>query len=288
VADDNTSDLVILFSLDPPVVSGFAVSLESQSLTGFAECSGSPCCIPSALSYHRIVWDATATPVTGFGAYELQRMDAVQTEWQTIMLATSPSVTGFSDYEARVGVLSSYRIREVYPLDFYGAWSVTGTGTITEPGVTMPSCGTSKRGVLIFTTNEVQDGSSNLAYAMTWEGNVEESFSFVEANNVVVSEFFDRNYSVAFHGAERGGESFSRQLLLANAAVSQPRLANMHSLRDLAWEDLPYVCVRDDIGDRWLATVIVPNGTVRRNRRLYNADVTIIEVTDTASPVALS
>lgn len=222
-------------------------------------------------------------PLT-FGSYELQRLDPI-TEWQTIMQVTRPELTTFNDYEARVGVLSSYRIRVVNALDFTGPWSVTGTGTVTAPGVTMPTCGASKRGVLIFTSNESQTGDHNLAYAMTWQGEPVEDFELIEAGSVQFIQQFDRDFQVMFHGSERGGEAFTRTLLLANAAVALPRLGNVHSLRDMAWADLNYVCVRDDIGDRWLAGVVVPSSTTRRNRRLYNAEITVVEVTDTPTPV---
>jgi hypothetical protein len=241
----------------------------------------------SAVTGHRLRFDnfSASPPRSWFGYYELQRTDTVEDEWKTIMKATDPGTASFNDYEARVGVESSYRIRAVNALRFEGLWSDEVDITLPEPGVTLPACGTDKRGVLIFTTNEVQDGSSNLAYAMVWEGSVSEDFSFIEANSVQVLPMFDRDYQVAFHGTERGGEAFTRTMLLANAAVAEPRLANAHSLRDLAWADLPYVCVRDDIGDRWLAAVIVPGLNARRNRRLYNASLTVIEVSDTPSPV---
>jgi hypothetical protein len=283
--DDPSADAVLIFSQDPAMITGVVISLLSQAVTGFVECTRGPCCIPTAIQYNRVVWSPSTLPATGFGAYELQRRDPVEAVWETIMMATNIAVTGFNDYEARVGVISSYQIRQTNVLDFAGAWSVTGTSTVTEPGVTLPSCGTTKRGVLIFTSNEMQDGSRNLAYVMTWDDTVVEDFEFLEAGTVDIQRHHDRDFQVAFHGSERGGEQFSRRLLLANAAVALPRLGNMHSLRDLAWDDLPYVCVRDDIGDRWLSTIIVPHGDVRRRRRLYNADVTIIEVTDTPSPV---
>ncbi len=53
----------------------------------------------------------------------------------------------------------------------------------------------------------------------------------------------------------------------------------------MAWADVPYIAVRDELGNRWYATVLVPNGNVRRNRTLYFAQVDIIETTDTATPV---
>lgn len=257
------------------------VSLTTGNFGGFLFSNG------SAVTTHVATFDnlKITTPNYQFGSYELQRNDPVTNQWQTIMLATSPIVTGFSDYEARVGVTSSYQIRQMNMLDFAGPWSVTGTATISEPGVTMPSCGTNKRGILIFTSNESQVGAYNLAYAMTWTDSPSEDFQFVEAGTIEFTQQFDRDFQVAFHGSERGGEVFSRTLLLANAAVPLPRLGDVHALRDMAWADLSYVCVRDDIGDRWFAAVIVPQSMVKRKRRLYNAPITVVEVTDTASPV---
>jgi len=43
--------------------------------------------------------------------------------------------------------------------------------------------------------------------------------------------------------------------------------------------------VRDEDGNRWFTTVLVPSGRVLRDRRLYMAPVEIIEVTDTPSEV---
>jgi hypothetical protein len=217
-------------------------------------------------------------------AFELQRRDTL-TDWQTIMLSTAANVLLFRDYEARVGVQSDYRVRTNNGLDFNGQWSSTVSSTLTAPGVTMPSCGTNKRGILIFTSNASQAGLYNLAYVPTWDEFPVEDFSFPEAGGVNITQQYGRDFQVGFHGTERGGEAFSRRLLIANAAVAVPRLAGVHSIRDMAWADLPYVCVRDDLGDRWFAAVIVGDDQVRRNRRLYNVDVSIVETTATAYPV---
>jgi hypothetical protein len=53
----------------------------------------------------------------------------------------------------------------------------------------------------------------------------------------------------------------------------------------MAWANTSYICVRDEDGNRWFATVIVPSGRVLRDRRLYLAPVDIIEVTATPSEV---
>jgi len=219
-----------------------------------------------------------------FGHYELQRMDTVDGEWQTIMKATNPATTGFSDYESRVGILSSYRIRGVDIYDFPGPWSSTVTLTLSTPGVTI---GCDDGHLLIFTSNEEQDGSLNLAYSSVWEQaqTVEETFSFPESQFVQLQAMYNRDFFTAFRPTERGGEQFRRTVLVQAAAISPETLADFTGLRDMAWANTSYICVRDEDGNRWFATVIVPSGRVLRDRRLYLAPVDIIEVTATPSEV---
>lgn len=222
-----------------------------------------------------------ATPI-GWGSYELQRMDPY-TDWQTIMLATSPGVDSFLDYEARIGLESIYRIRAVDLYEFNGTWSSEVTITSTAPGV---SGGCVADGhVLVFSSNERQDGTSNLAYASTWEGQVSEDFTFIEAGFTQLQAMYNKDFFTAFRPLERGGERFQRTVLVQAAAIDPLTLADFTSLRDMAWADTSYVCVRDEDGNRWFATVLVPAGKVRLNRTIYTAQVDIIEVTDTASPV---
>ena len=228
--------------------------------------------------------DFVATNVASYDThYELQRQDDVDTTWQTIMVSNGGCVVSFKDYEARVGIASRYRIRRVNSLDFPGQWSSTVTSTLTSPGVNGIGDGNS---VLIFTTNEVQNGTSNLAYVMVWDSSIEEEFAFGEADTVQLQSMYQRDFNIAFRPTERGGERFSRMLLVNNAAVSTDRIRDgFRSLRDLAWDDVSYVCVRNELGDRWFTAIIVPGGVIRRDRQLYLARVDIIEVTDTPSQV---
>lgn len=221
---------------------------------------------------------------SNFGYYELQRQDPVDTTWMTIMKVTSPAVSGFSDFEARVGLLASYRMRGVNVLEFAGPWSTTFSTTIPEPGV-LGTAITADANVLIFTTNELQNGSANLAYAMAWEGSVSEDFSFPEASFVALQSMYNKDFFTAFRPRERGGERFSRTILVQAAAIAAPTLADFTSLRDMAWEAVNYICVRDQEGNRWFATVLVPSGKVRHFRRIYMAEIEVIEVTDTPTPV---
>jgi hypothetical protein len=221
-------------------------------------------------------------PSYWFGYYELQRSDNI-TEWQTIMKATNPAVSGFSDYEARIGTTSDYRIRGVDVYGFYGPWSSTVSISILSPGVS-GSC-LDQAHIMTFTTNEHQSGYSNLAYSNAWEDTVSEDFGFAEAGFTQLQPMYNRDFFTAFRPTERGGEQFTRSVLVQAAAIAPETLGDFQSLRDMAWTQVSYICVRDEDGNRWFASVSVPNGVVRNRRRLYMATVQIVEVTDTPSPV---
>lgn len=232
--------------------------------------------------------DFLSLPVSMLGSsYELQRMDPVDS-WQTIMSATDLCTQSFNDYESRVGLINQYRIRTVNQYNFAGTWTTPVSGMLSSPGVSGAPCIGTTGGVLIFTSNASQEGLYNLAYVPVWNAGATptEEFGFPEAGTVTFGRMYNRNNQVAFKPLERGGEVFSRTLLVQAAAVSPPRLANVVSLRDMAWADLPYVCVRNDIGDRWFASVQVPDDRVQRSRTLYYASVLVTKVTDTPEPVS--
>lgn len=227
-----------------------------------------------------------ASPLYLAGAkYEIQRMDTVETEWKTIMLTENLSIQSFNDYEARVGIVTSYRVRSVDAYGFYGPWSSEVTATVPEPGVTI---GCEGGHLLIFTSNEEQDGSLNLAYSSVWESGrtVEEPFVFPEARFVTLQAMYNRDYFTAFRTTERGGEQFARTVLVQAAAIAPETLGDFTDLRDMAWADVSYICVRDEEGNRWFATILVPGGRVVHNRNLYLAPIEIVEVTDTPTQVS--
>lgn len=221
----------------------------------------------------------TGISTLGVAGLELQRWDYLQPDFETIMLSTDYTTIGFNDFEARVGVPSVYRIRALNIYNFAGAWSTPVTGAIPTPGVT-GGC-SDQTGALIFTSNADQTGASNAAYVMQWESDPAETFDLPEAEQVVFQAMYGRDGVVAFHGTERGLEAFSRVLLIHAAAIDPIRLADVKTLRDLAWADLPYICVRDDIADRWFANVQVPTVNARFNRTSYLARVDIRELTRT-------
>lgn len=281
--DDVTSDAMLLFSQDPPTPSGFSVTAGQQDLsTVDSECVNyTPGCLPNTLYFNQLNW----APVTGSYSYEIQRYDVVDGDFTTIMLASSAAVTGFSDYEARVGLPSVYRIRTVNLYDFAGLWSTQVTGTVPSPGVAGADTA-----LMLFTTNARQDGSSNLAYSAAWEsGRPSEDYAWPEAGTVVLQDMFDKDYPTAFRPLERGGERFARQILVNAAGIPPATLARgFENLRNMAWDTVPYICVRNEDGERWYATVVVPGGNVRRMVALGRLCMAAVQVVETsATPYAV-
>jgi hypothetical protein len=230
--------------------------------------------------------DFLAQPYNTLGStYQLERMDALDSTWRVIMKATNLTVLFFNDYEARVGILSSYRIRLLDQYEFEGTYSSTVTGTITEPGVAGSMVGANDEHIMIFTSNERQTGAINLAYSNAWSGEVTEPFNFPESGFTQLQAMYGKDFYTAFRPLERGGEQFSRSVLVQAAAIAAPSLPDFTSLRDMAWDTVSYICVRDGEGNRWFANVQVPNGNVTNRRKLYIASITVTEVTDVPSQV---
>jgi hypothetical protein len=232
-----------------------------------------------------VLFDNFSVSLATIQYVELQRSDTVDPTWYPIMRNTLQSATGFADYEARIGILTSYRVRLVNVLGFVGSWSATVTSTITAPGVIGRRVDNS---VLVFTSNYAQSGIYNLAYAESWDGTPSEDFTFPESGRSRLQWLYGRDFMAAYRPTERGGEQFSRGILIQNAAIaSGPVLrAAAQSLRDMGWADLPYVCVRNELGDRWFANVVVPSIRIQRNRSLQVAQVAVTEIT--ATPYAVN
>ena len=226
--------------------------------------------------------DITITPVVpGFGGVELQRSDDLEPTWQTILRTSSPMLGTFDDYEARVGVTSRYQIRGVDRFGCPGDWSTVITSTLPTPGVTGSRA---EHGVLLFTSNSRQDGTAALAYTTVFDRDLSREITFPEADTVTTQRMFGRDYQIAFHGTERGGQRWTRTLLI-QPNTSGSTWSRLEELRDLAWADLPYLCVRDENGNRWLTAVTVPSAALRGRRDLLLAQIQIAEVTATPYPV---
>ena len=284
---DPQTDAVLMLCQSPKTVTGVTLGTGSLALTGVvADCGVTPRSIPSAVTYNLMSWSNPGITGSGFSYYEIQRQDVYDTTWQTIAKLSTQATVSFRDYEARIGVQSSYRIRVVNILGFAGGWSATVSGTIAAPGVTGTKVDS---GTLVFTSNTNQAGVYTLAYVEALGGTPTEAVTFPESGRLKLQWMYGHDDQTAFHPTERGGEQFTRALLVQNAAVTGPVVQRgFQSLRDMAWAGLPYVCVRNEIGDRWYANVSVPSGSFstrfNQARALQLAQIQVTEVS--TSPFA--
>lgn len=289
--DDLSSDMSVMLIQALEVPGNLAVETAVQPLTVLDEYCGVPVeAIPTGITYHQITWDpVNDLAVAGFLHYELQRRDTTMDAdvWETVATVTTVGTTYADDYEARVGVVVSYRVRQVHEEGYTSAWSTTVTSTITSPGVTGAGVDSS---VLILTSNHNPAG--NLAYVQLWTGTggiPSQDFTYTEAGQTTYQEMYNRDYQVAFRPLERGGVEFTRTLLINAAGVPSRTLdKGTTALRDLAWDTVPYVAVRDENHNRWLCSLEVPSSATRdipSAGHLVIAPVQFVEVTGTPAPV---
>ncbi len=287
---DYTADLTVMLVQDMPVPADLVAGTAIQPLSLVDESCDVPVAgIPTGIRYITLTWDTDNSPaVAGFAWYEVQRRDTTMDAdvWETVATITQVSQGEVADYEARIGVVSSYRVRFVHVDGYTSDWSNTATATVLAPGVTGTTVSAS---VLVLTSNHNPD--SNVAHVMTWDGSgvPAQEFAFPEGGQTVLQPMYQRDYRVAFRPLERAGVEFTRTFLVNSLGVPPQTLSDGFSgLRDLAWDDLPYVCVRDEQANRWLTAVSVPSGTVRdipNAGHLMLAQVSFAEVTATPAPI---
>lgn len=270
-----TADATFYFMQLPPAVSGVGAFVATNPLTGVGLDCGSPAaCIPTGMSFVALSWSSISTTSPSasgtFGAYEVQRQDDADATWQTIARFPDIARTSMFDVEPRVGMASRYRIRMINIYDLPGPFSPTVTANI--PAVA--------EGLWLFTSNHMVNSAFAAPEVAPQAPNFQPSFP--EGSSVTLQEMYGRDFVTSFHGTERGGERFGLTLLANQGAVSLPQLDTLFTtFRDLAWDDVPYVCVRYAEGDRWFANVQLPDGTVRRRSGGRQVQLVAVRVAET-------
>lgn len=265
---------VTLMTVPPPVtgvalLEGVTTAHHAEICAGPESCQG---CTDQGAPFIQLQWDMTSDALSV--EYEIQRSDEFDTVFRTVAVAAGRDTLYWNDYEARIGVQSSYRLRSRRGDGIVGDWSTTESMRLEANQV-----------ALTFTSN----AATGLActYFEIWENDeVTREFVFQEYDDVSFRPIYNRERQVAFHPIERKGVTFDRSVLLnAVCSVTAPTTRTFNPLRIISWAPIPYVCVRDGEGNRWFAAVQVPTGTnVRPGERWY-ADVRITEVS--AVPAAI-
>jgi len=247
-----------------------------------------------------LTWTATSIPSDeggGFLRYEIERNGNVDLmlgpdpdSWEVIAKITDQSCESATDRECRLNCTNAYRIRVVRVDLAFSEWS-------DEEEVTPAMTGDG----YVFTSNVAPDHR-------LWYGVADQlDYRFVERATLV--ESYQRNFRTRYLDLEDGGDELFGRLLInieTNAAcadllrddpncplttvgrrVFQPLLELVGNKRTESGQKLtlPYVCVRDRWGNRWLGSVAIPDGRlVQAGGRLYTTAFTVFEVTDVPNP----
>lgn len=221
-----------------------------------------------------VAWDATALGGT-FLRYEVQRQDRAGGVWYLVATVIAESVDAWDDLEAAGEREAWYRVRVVRGDRTAGPWSAAASAVTPAP-----CCG------YTFTSNVAPD-LSIWADDRSSDG-VRDTDT---PQNVEVVQFDNRKFQVGFHELEDRGERFKRRLVVAvrggadgTQPAAEPGREVFNPLRAITRPSqgagLPYVCVRDESGNRWFATVLTPSTAVHTGHGTYQADAEVVEVTD--------
>lgn len=263
-----SSDLQVTLATVPPAVTGFGVAVGVTTAHHADTCVGQTCtqggCADEGAPFNQLTWSA-ADSTTLF--YEVQRNDELDPVFRTVALVRGRFNTRWSDYEARIGVRSCYRVRSMHPDDIAGDWS-------------SEVCSTPPQGIVALTFTSNAATGLSLTYPEVWNGSpITRSWAFQEYDDMEFHKIHGRDGQAMFHRIERTGVTFSRTLLLnAICSVNPPTMGMFSPVRALSWAAIPYVCVRDGEGNRWFAAIQVPTGTNIRSGEQWYIDVTITEL----------
>lgn len=264
------SDLQVALAEVPAAVTGVGIAAGSLETHRADVCQGSVCqgCGEPANIFSAVTWSPSPSGSPDVAGYEIDRMDDV-TPWERVATVWGRLTDRWEDMEARLGVTTLYRVRAVRTDEVTGDWSEPTSIVLPDDQVSLSLTSNAATGM-------------GVIYPEVWAGaQAERNFQFLEAGDVTYTSMYGRHKQVAFRPMERKGDRFTRTLLLnAFCAVELPSRARFSPLQDLAWAPIPYVCVRDGEGNRWYASVEVPEGDIVYPDVRMFAEIVVVEVAD--------
>lgn len=205
------------------------------------------CCI-ATLGVIDLTWDATALG-GAFGRYEIERSEDAGATWEPIYWITTEATTSISDFEARRGVATRYRIRVIRNDAATSVYATSSDATKTVP---------SDDHVLYLVSNF--DPAYNIAY----DYEPVKGYDFPTDAEIVTVPIHGRDKQLGFIPTEDRGVIARYTILVALDDRTAPGGGQGFNaftpLIDIATAPLPYVCVLDHYGNRQYALLRVPHG----------------------------
>lgn len=223
---------------------------------------------------YKVQLDWTLPNLNGgvFVATHIERADDSQ-GWREIARISNPAVTTFTDGEARANVPAEWRMR--VEVD-------SGFSPYCDPTVNVVphACG------LSFTSNE--DPSLDIQ-RQDIVGDTGRTWDWPELPKAEVWALHSRDKTVRFRPIEDRGDAFDFQLQVwgqNGQPVNGGRQAG-EIIRRLLRANVTYICVRDEHGTRWFASLEArsPAFQDKEPEGLYLANLSLIEVASVPSVV---
>lgn len=268
VPGDPEDDAVVLLGLGIDGPTNLSVEGAAQSFA-YAD----PCGIEE-VPYAHLEWDASSAGAD-FARYRVQRRDSIDDQWADVAYLTSESIAELSDVEARLGMESEWRLRSEGPDGQTSLWTDIEALTLATVG-----CG--------YTFTAMALPLQSVGYVDVYDQAAERGYDFPDADEALVRTFAGRDEFVVFRPLERRSVRFTRRLLTKSfrgtfAGLVGP--AAFDALRELCRSAVPpYICVRDESGNRWFAAVLVRDGSVLQPSDTNRCSVEVIPTS--SSPVA--
>lgn len=229
-----------------------------------------------------LVWTNPVLPdgCGGFGSVEIERTNDGGDTWYPICHITDPDVAAFDDWEPKPNTEVRYRARVFRGDGVPSAYTDEATATVTRT-----ACG------LSFTTNEQPE--LNVFYP-----DIQSPRSFTFPRESTEHAPHNRKYFVVFRSLEDRGSRFTTRIFIRGGDVDptgQPCVADactdydlegvdaFQPLIDIAYADLSYVCVTNEHGNQWLASVGIESGDWNAEVDEFEAVISVTPVTDVPS-----
>lgn len=195
-----------------------------------------------SVSKLHVTWNPTALGGS-FAAYELVRDDQ-DGHPRLIAEIRTEATTAYDDWDARLGVAETYRLRVRHTNGSTSLQTATAAGTIPVSALTGWQ----------FTTAEQP--------SLGVETHLAGPAAYQFPRDETIRELYGRDGAVVFRGLEDRFDDFTitADLFTDDDRVERDR-ALYDALLELARADVPYVCVRSPFGRRWFASLLVSGAT---------------------------
>lgn len=257
----------------------------ATTITGALSGDGSGCSIDT-LDYAQVSWTPTSLG-DDFAGYEIQRIDRATVhpgQWDDVALITTEEVWFWRDFEGVTegvsGQFSEYRMRVLRADGSRSDWTLGAYASVDSP-----SCG------WYLTSNLRPDLS------LGYQDIGSRVFNFADAEATKFSTRYSRDYQTVAYPLELGSDGIPLSLIVfaqketatsdaGGRTVFDPlmRTASESVSRETKVV-LPYLCLRNEAGNRWYGQLVVESGQWDAEFEQYIATCTFTSTRDTPLPV---